>query len=43
MNIVRKAMNLAGAGDKLNASEADGLDDQLFREEVRREQDEIAD
>ena len=36
-------MNLAGVGDKLNASEADGLDDQLLREEVRREQDEIAD
>lgn len=42
MNIVRKAMNLAGVEDKLNASEADGLDDQLLREEVRRELDEIA-
>ncbi len=34
-------MNLACAEDKVDAFKADGLDDQLLREEVRHELDEI--
>ncbi len=41
MNMVGEAMNLAVVEDKLNAFKADGLDDQLLGEEVRRELDVI--